>query len=73
METTEKPQATFKSTSAVDGAPGYRERSGETVEIVEEVDADRDPDKAEEDVASLYRVRFEDGTETEAFEDELER
>ncbi|MTV24165.1 hypothetical protein FTX61_01825 [Nitriliruptoraceae bacterium ZYF776] len=65
-------QATFRSTSAVDGPPGYRERSGETVTVVAEVSADADPDRTEDDVAVIYRVRFEDGVETEAFEDELE-
>lgn len=63
-------EATFRSSSAVDGAPGYRERSGETVIILDEVDADADPDK-DDDVAVIYRIRFSDGVETEAFEDEL--
>lgn len=63
-------EAIFRSSSAVEGAPGYRERTGETVIILDEVDAASDPDEAE-DVAPLYRVRFPDGVETEAFEDEL--
>jgi hypothetical protein len=63
-------EATFRSSSAVDGAPGYRERTGETVTILGEVAAEADPDKTD-DVAPLYRVRFPDGVETEAFEDEL--
>lgn len=66
-------RATFTSSSATDGAPGYRERSGQTVEIVEEIDQETDPDKEEADVAPLYRIRFEDGVETEAFDDELQR
>ncbi|GGI08504.1 hypothetical protein [Egicoccus halophilus] len=65
-------QATFRSSAAVDGPPGYRERSGQLVTIVEEVRGDQDPDAGDDDVATLYRVRFEDGVETEAFEDELE-
>jgi hypothetical protein len=63
-------EAIFRSSSAVDGAPGYRERTGETVIVLGEVEAEADPDKAD-DVAPLYRVRFPDGVETEAFEDEL--
>lgn len=64
-------RATFRSQSNVDGAPGYRERSGESVTIVEEVRED-DPDADAEDVATIYRIRFEDGVETEAFADELD-
>jgi hypothetical protein len=62
----------FRSSSATEGAPGYRERDGQPVEIVREVDTDVDPAAEEEDVAPLYVVRFEDGVETEAFADELD-
>jgi hypothetical protein len=62
----------FRSSSATEGAPGYRERSGEPVTVVREVDTEVDPAAEEEDVAPLYVVRFEDGVETEAFADELE-
>ncbi|MFA9431012.1 hypothetical protein [Egicoccus sp. AB-alg2] len=65
-------QATFRPSAAVDGPPGYRERSGQLVTIVEEVPAEHDPDAGDDDVATLYRVRFDDGVETEAFEDELD-
>ena len=64
--------ATFRSTAAVDGPPGYRERTGQLVTIVEPVAAEQDPDADDTEVATLYRVRFEDGVETEAFEDELD-
>lgn len=62
----------FRSQSHTDGAPGYRERTGAPVEVIGEVGADVDPDAASDDVATLYRIRFEDGVETEAFADELE-
>jgi hypothetical protein len=62
----------FRSNSATEGAPGYRERSGEPVTVVRVVDTEVDPAAEEEDVATLYVVRFEDGVETEAFADELE-
>jgi hypothetical protein len=62
----------FRSSSATEGAPGYRERDGEAVTVVREVDTEADPAVEEEDVAPLYVVRFEDGVETEAFGDELE-
>ena len=65
-------QATFRPSAAVDGPPGYRERNGQLVTVLDEITVDQDPDAADEDVAPLYRVRFEDGVETEAFEDELE-
>lgn len=64
-------RAIFRSQSNVDGAPGYRERSGLMVTIVEEVRED-ETEGPDEDVATLYRVRFEDGVETEAFADELD-
>jgi hypothetical protein len=62
----------FRSSSATEGAPGYRERSGQPVTVVREVDTEVDPAAEEEDVAPLYVIRFEDGVETEAFADELE-
>lgn len=64
-------EAIFRSQSVIDGAPGFRERTGETVTVLAEV-AEDDPEVATDDeVARLYRIRFSDGTETEAFEDEL--
>ena len=65
-------EAIFRSTSNVDGPPGYRERSGQPVTIIGEVGSDVDPAVEEEDVATIYLVRFPDGVETEAFADELE-
>ena len=64
-------EAIFRSQSAVDGAPGFRERSGETVTVVEEIREDDVEAASDEDVARLYRIRFSDGVETEAFGDEL--
>lgn len=64
-------QAIFRSQSAVDGAPGFRERSGETVKIVAEIREDDAEVASDEQVARLFRIRFSDGVETEAFEDEL--
>lgn len=64
-------EAIFRSQSVSDGAPGFRERSGEAVTVLEEVRED-DPEVAMDDnVGRIYRIRFSDGTETEAFEDEL--
>jgi hypothetical protein len=62
----------FRSHSVTEGAPGYRERSGQPVTVVREVDVEVDPAAEEEDVSPLYVIRFEDGVETEAFADELE-
>ncbi len=64
-------EAIFRSQSVSDGAPGFRERSGEAVTILAEIRED-DPEVAtDDDVGRIYRIRFSDGTETEAFEDEL--
>ena len=64
-------EAIFRSQSVVDGAPGFRERSGETVTILAEVREDDTEVTSDDEVARLYRIRFSDGTETEAFDDEL--
>ena len=65
-------EATFQSQSTTDGPPGYRERSGQAVMVLGRVDLDADPDAGDEDIAPIYRVRFADGVETEAFGDELD-
>jgi hypothetical protein len=65
-------QAIFRSQSLTDGAPGFRERSGETVTILTEVQEDDTAIASDDEVARLYRIRFDDGVETEAFEDELD-
>ena len=44
------------------------ERSGQEVEIIREL-TDDECDKAE--VGNMYRIRFKDGYETSAFEDEV--
>lgn len=64
-------EAIFRSQSAVDGAPGFRERSGETVTVIAEIREDDTEVTSDDEVARLYRIRFSDGVETEAFEDEL--
>ena len=43
-------------------------RSGQEVEVIREL-ADNECDKAE--VGNMFHIRFEDGYETDAFEDEL--
>ncbi len=66
-------ETTFRSQSTTDGAPGYRERAGQRVTILGPVDPDEDViDLEEEDVSPIYRIRFDDGIETEAFADELD-
>jgi hypothetical protein len=60
--------AVFHSSSVVDGAPGYRERSGQVVTIMRELgESERD-----EEVGAMFVVRFADGVRAHAFEDELE-
>lgn len=55
----------FQSSSLNAGHPGYLERSGETVEVVCSLP---EPDCVD---AAMYRIRFLDGVETDAFEWEL--
>lgn len=58
----------FRSTSTVAGAPGYRERSGDAVTIVRPLTAGEcDVDE----VGQMYRIRFTDGVEADAFANEL--
>ena len=58
----------FRSTASTDGWPGFHERSGQYVEVIGEVSPER-VDVSE--VGRMFRVRFEDGQETDAFADEL--
>lgn len=58
----------FQSTSISKGAPGYSERTGQSVEIVRML-TDAEYDAAE--VGLMYRVLFSDGIETDAFECEI--
>lgn len=66
-------ETTFRSQSTTDGAPGFRERAGERVMILGPVDPEDDLiDLEEEEISPIYRIRFDDGVETEAFADELD-
>lgn len=66
-------ETTFRSQSNTDGAPGYRERAGQRVTVLGPVDPEDDViDLDDEDVSPIYRIRFDDGVETEAFADELD-
>ena len=58
----------FRSTSRDNGAPGYPERSGNPVQVLRPLDAD-EHNSAE--VGDMFRVRFSDGVEADAFADEL--
>lgn len=52
---------------ALPGHPGYAERSGEAVEATP-----LDPARFDfDDVGPMFRIRFSDGVETDAFSDEL--
>jgi hypothetical protein len=58
-------QRVFRSTQRAGGAPGYPERSGQTVEVLQALD----PSAAE--AGAMFRVRFGDGVEANAFAEEL--
>jgi hypothetical protein len=58
----------FRSTSRDNGAPGHRDRSGSIVEVVRPLDASEHDN---EEVGDMFRIRFNDGTEADAFADEL--
>jgi hypothetical protein len=66
--TKEVEERMFTSSSAYPGYPGFECRSGQSVEIVRRIPAN-EFDEAE--VGPMYRVRFSDGVETDAFEEEL--
>lgn len=57
----------FISTSATNGYPGWRERSGDLVTVVAAIE---EPDR-DEDVEPMYLCIFVDKTRVDAFEDEL--
>jgi hypothetical protein len=59
----------FHSSQQSPGEPGHPERSGQTVTIIREYNAD---EIDREEVGPMFRIRFEDGVETDAFYDELE-
>lgn len=56
----------FNSTSMICGYPGYPERSGQKVEIIDQLHG-----TDEREVGAMFRVRFADGAETDVFEEEL--
>lgn len=56
----------FTSTSAYDGYPGHRDRSGQEVEIVREALGKDGPDEE-----TMYIIRFDDGKYGVVFADEL--
>ena len=58
----------FNSTARGPGYPGYPERSGQMVEVIRRLGAG---EAMSEEVGPMYRVRFADGVEADAFGDEL--
>ena len=60
--------ATFRSSSSSEGAPGWKERSGQEVMIIYRLTEA----VVDEEVGAMYKIRFSDGTLADAFEDELE-
>lgn len=57
----------FQSSQQSAGAPGYPERSGQPVEIVRELTGD----EVDVEAGPMFRIRFSDGLEADAFDDEL--
>lgn len=62
-----KSKYRFMTTSSSDGPPGYHERKGEPITVLFQINKDVD----EEEVGKIYRVLFDDGVFTDAFEDEV--
>lgn len=61
-----KPRrAVFTSTASKPGAPGYRDRSGQTVDVLRALTRD-------EADCKMFKIRFADGVEADAFADEIE-
>lgn len=57
----------FKSTSKTNGYPGFKERDGEVVTI----EALLESADYEDNLESIYKIKFLDGVETEAFSGEV--
>lgn len=60
--------AVYQSRSTVAGAPAYAERSGQVVQIIRPLSARTGPVDNR-----MYRIRFADGQEADAFSSELVR
>ena len=60
--------AIFQSSSRDCGYPGYRDRSGQQVAIMRPL---REDGCDKNEVGAMFRVRFDDGVEADAFADEL--
>ena len=58
----------FTSSATIKGHPGYPEKSNQLVTVVRELDQ-HEVDK--EEVGPIWKIKFEDGSITDAFEDEL--
>lgn len=58
----------FQSSSMTKGHPGYPERSGQDVTVLRPLGED---EYYGVEVEAMYRIRFADGVETDAFESEL--
>lgn len=57
----------FQSTSLINGAPGYPERTGQTVSVIRQLtEKECDPEGG-----PMFKIKFPDGVETDAFECEL--
>lgn len=62
----------FTSTSAIPGYPGYPERSGERVEVVRPlIMGDAPTDEVDWEAGPMFLIRFADGIEMSAWQDEL--
>lgn len=62
----------FTSSSSIVGAPGYPERSGQQVTVLRPLRLGDDPSAdADMEVGPMFRVRFTDGAEADAYDDEL--
>jgi hypothetical protein len=61
--------ATFTSTAATSGPPGYRERSGWLVRVLRPLAV---PDEVDPEVGGMYKIEFiRDGAHASVYADEL--
>ena len=67
MKVYKKKKYKFMTTSILDGSPGYHERKGSPILVLYKLD---EPDEVE---GKIYKVMFDDGVTTTAFEDEVVR
>jgi hypothetical protein len=62
----------FTSTQQAQGEPGYPERSGQTVEVLRPLTMGDAESEVDWESGPMFQIRFADGVEAVAWDDELD-